>query len=89
MHTHTYTYTYDIHVCIHRYINGSACACIRLVLTLFLISLSAPWLTMYSTISLCPSAAAPIIAVHPNWLQEEMVDKPYKMAVHQIKSMTI
>ena len=97
-HIHTYILIYtciyiyihiDIHLCIHTYINEGACACIRLVLTLSLISLSAPWLTRYSTISLCPLTAALIIAVFPFWLQEEVVDKPYKMAVHQITSMII
>ena len=83
---YTCIYIHDIHLCIHIYINEGACACIRLVLTWFMISLSAPWLTRYSTISLCPLLAATIIAVYPVWSQE-VVDKPYKMAVHQITSM--
>ena len=62
MYIYTFTRTY-----IYIYIILYKCSCTRGVLTLFLISLSAPWLTRYSTISLCPSQAALIIAVFPFW----------------------
>ena len=52
---HIYIYTY---VDIYKYIILYKCSWTRVVLTSFLISLSAPWLTRYSTISLCPLAAA-------------------------------
>ena len=67
-HVYIYTYIYkNIHkyIYIHIYIILYKCRCTRGVLTIFLISLSAPWLTRYSTISLCPQAAADIIAVSP------------------------
>ena len=81
-YSHTYIHTY-IHILIHsnktigaylylyihiyKYIILYKCSWTRVVLTSVLISLSAPWLTRYSTTSLCPLAAALIIAVYPLW----------------------
>ena len=71
-YTHIYTYTYihtyhDMQIHIYKYIILYKCTSRSLVLTLFLIPLSAPWPTRYSTISLCPLRAASIIAVSPYW----------------------
>ena len=64
-------YTCSICISIYQsiYLHTYEGTCTWLVLTLSLISLSAPWPTRYSTISLYPPAAAFIIAVHPFWLQ--------------------
>ena len=67
IHMYIYIYIY-IHKYIHIHIfHLNKCTWTRVVLTSFLISLSAPRLTRYSTISLCPFSAALIIAVYQYW----------------------
>ena len=55
IHIYSYKHTYiNTYTNTYIYIILYKCIWTRVVLTSFLISLSAPWLTRYSTISLCP-----------------------------------